>query len=42
MVKTKKGRKAKSGFVSGNSACGKPLPGKIFDFAFLDFGVRLA
>ena len=37
VVKTKKGRKAKSGFVSGNSACGKPLPGEIFDFALFGF-----
>ena len=31
--KTNKGRKANSGVVSGNRACGQPLPGKISDFA---------
>ena len=31
--KTNKGRKSMSGVVSGERACGKPIAGKISDFA---------
>ena len=41
MKKTKKGRKAKAGVVSGNRACGQPLPGKCLILLDLDFGVKV-